>query len=237
MNNKVTHRWSMLIGASLTALALAACERPVTRDPDAEPPPGGDPVTTVVPDIDPNDPNNPNPTPPPPDPAPPADACPLADGRTVNCVTDLAPDAYCASVYPAPAEVGAPIEPDFALVAGCGACNAAFYQPPAGVVCENQPGGVDPGEPVAPPPGWDVLPESTCATCHAPNKYDGNNSIENPHGWATLDCVSCHGGDGTATNPTFAHVCPPPAIGNRQQQVLDTRAFFLSFTTDRKSVV
>jgi hypothetical protein len=29
----------------------------------------------------------------------------------------------------------------------------------------------------------------------------------------------------------FAHVCAPPAIGNRQQQVLDTRAFFLSWTT------
>ena len=87
---------------------------------------------------------------------------------------------------------------------------------------------VEPPPPPPPPP--EPLPPSTCKTCHAPNDYNGQYSIEDPHPWVSIDCVGCHGGDGTATNPVFAHVCPPPEIGSRYQQVFDQRAFFLSYT-------
>jgi hypothetical protein len=205
---------------AVLALSLAACERPVVADPNAVPPPGDNvggnvpvdvpPVIDPPPLIEPLDPN----------------ACPLPGGQTVNCSEQLGtPEAYCANVYP---ETGGT---NFALVSGCGQCNAAYYQAPPGADCT--PGGLfpDPIDNTPPPPGFFDLGESTCKTCHAPSNYDGVNSIENPHAWVTLDCVECHGGDGAATNQTFAHVCPPPAVGNRQQQVLDTRAFFLSFTT------
>jgi hypothetical protein len=216
-------------GAVLACITLVACERPVQRDPDAAPPPGGDPVANVPvtpPDVDPNqDPDDP-PDPPLPD-LDPAN-CPMPDGTSVNCTVALSADNYCDNVYPAPIAVDLPTQPDFELVSACGACDASYFQPPADVgTCANAP---DPGG-VQPPEDQGVIPDSTCKTCHAPNNYDGLNSIENPHAWQTVDCVDCHGGDGTATNQTFAHVCAPPEIGNRNQQVLDTRAFFLSFTT------
>lgn len=71
---------------------------------------------------------------------------------------------------------------------------------------------------------------STCQICHAPNGYNGLHSTEQPHPVLTLACIDCHGGDNWATNPIYAHVCPPPEVGNRQQQVLDPRSFFLRRT-------
>lgn len=210
---------SSLLSVSAALMLLAACGSPVQRDPDATPPPGGDPVANVpvAPPDDTQVPEGPGPGPVTP---PPATACPLSDGRTVDCTALLGTaESYCSNVYAAE-------NTDFVLVAGCGTCNPTYFQPPAGAeACI--PGGEY--TPPDQPPG--VIPgNSTCKTCHAPNDYDGLNSIENPHAWFALDCVDCHGGDGTATNQTFAHVCPPPEIGNRQQQVLDTRSFFLSFT-------
>ena len=103
MKNTLTKRWSLVFGAGFAALALAACERPVERDPDAQPPPGGDPVANVdvtPPEDDPTPPPpvDPNPTPTPPPPT----ACPLDDGRVVDCTAQLGNgDAYCANVYAA----------------------------------------------------------------------------------------------------------------------------------------
>jgi hypothetical protein len=77
-----------------------------------------------------------------------------------------------------------------------------------------------------PPPN----PESSCMGCHAPIGYDGTDSIEDPHVWASMACVTCHGGNGEALTPVFAHVCAPPEIGTAQTQVLNPRAFFLSYT-------
>jgi hypothetical protein len=223
MKAHYAHRLSLL-AAGAVGLALSACTPREAQAPEATPPPveNGNGNIVLTPPDDPNEENpiEENPTPEVP---PPADcnALPL-NGQTVNCGALLSTGAaFCASVY------SNPQAPNFTLVGACGQCDAAFFTPPAdaGELCLNDNGIV-----VGPDPG-DQLAQTTCKTCHAPNGYDGLQSIEDPHPWSSVDCTTCHGGDGTATNPVFAHVCAPPAIGNRQQQVLDTRAFFLSWTT------
>jgi len=211
----------LLLGT--VVFGLAACPR--SNDPGpTEPAPiidGNVPIVTPGPGEDPQNPGPGTPTPTPE--APPPVDCNLLpyNGGTVSCDAQLGTGAaFCANVY------SNPQAPNFTLVGACGQCNPAYFTPPAeaGPLCLNDNGIV-----VPPPPP--ELAQTTCKSCHAPNGYDGLQSIEDPHPWSSVDCTTCHGGDGTATNPVFAHICPPPAIGNRQQQVLDTRAFFLSWTT------
>jgi hypothetical protein len=216
----------LLTGTAVFVLAACNGQR-ADPAPDNEVPPENGNIT-----INPQDPNNPDPNNPDPNdpnnpinnPPPPVDCNALpVNGQTLNCGTLLStPEAFCANVY------GNPAAPNFTLVSSCGSCNAQYFTPPAGAAeqCLNDVGGG-----VVVPPPVDNLALTSCKTCHAPNGYDGVQSIEDPHPWSSVDCATCHGGDPTATNPVFAHVCAPPAIGNRQQQVLDTRAFFLSWTT------
>jgi hypothetical protein len=221
-------------------------------DPGDNPTIDGDPE----PEPDPVDPDpDPEPEPPPPvvEPEPDCTATVIpgrdinGDGADdiVNCELSLGnADQFCNIFYPQPENEGEPAPPpDFGLLNACGSCDPRFYEPPPGLTeCPGVGEGV-----VAPPPdGPDPncvddptlagcrLEESTCKRCHAPQEYNGLNSISDPHpfgGQAGMDCTQCHGGDGTANNPVFAHVCAPPAIGTRQQQVLDPRAFFLRYTT------
>lgn len=143
-------------------------------------------------------------------------------GGTVNCSDLLGAANFCSTMYEGNYS---PENPNFGLISACGSCEASFFGSP-GVECV--------GVGVIPPPPDPIEPAATdesCYRCHAPAGYDGNHSIEDPHTWNSVQCTQCHGGDGTASNPVFAHVCPPPEVGNRQQQILDPRAFFLSFTT------
>jgi hypothetical protein len=215
--------WSF-VGVVTVGVTLTACPPSTRPDPATEVPPESGGFELEPDEVDgPGDETPPTNTEPPVGSPDPIDCNALAyNGGTINCSLELGtPAAFCDSVY---ANDPANPAPDFALVSACGSCNATYFQPPAtyaGTPCEVIE---------VLPPDPTVLTDETCKTCHAPNGYDGENSIENPHPWNTVQCTQCHGGDGTATNYTYAHVCPPPQIGNRQQQVLDTRAFFLSFT-------
>jgi hypothetical protein len=226
MNAQTAHRRFLLLATGVVGFALTSCTQRA-EEPEGPPPAETGNGTIVINPTDPandplndpaNDPTNPINQPTPVD----CNALPV-NGQTLNCGTLLStPEAFCANVY------GNPATPNFTLVSSCGSCNAQYFTPPAGAAeqCLNDVGGG-----VVVPPPVDNLALTSCKTCHAPNGYDGVQSIEDPHPWSSVDCATCHGGDPTATNPVFAHVCAPPAIGNRQQQVLDTRAFFLSWTT------
>ena len=222
MNHLPALRGIGLLGAAATLFA-ASC----TSDP-AEPTSPPPPAVVVPPEDDVN-----NPPPPPPPPPVSCTAYPLPSGGTVNCDATFASfDAYCAAVFPAPGVT------NLDAVFACGECNEEFLRTPQaptpGGQCPNQGLGIETDIddiPEGPPPAPPEPETTTCAGCHAPTGYGDPNSIEDPHPWTTVQCTQCHGGDGTSTNPVYAHVCAPPEIGNRQQQVLDTRAFFLRFTT------
>ncbi len=211
----------ILFTFSVLALVVAAgCPQPVDPNEAVTPPPTDNGNITIDEVVDnPTDPNDNVGGPDNPIVEPPQDCGALpVNGQVLDCYALLSADNYCGVVFADPAT------PNFQLVSACGQCDGTLFSAPTGVDCGN---GVT-GEETPPPP----LPESTCKSCHAPNDYDGLHSIEDPHPWnGPLDCTTCHGGDGTATNPVYAHICPPPAVGNRQQQILDPRAFFLSFTT------
>jgi hypothetical protein len=229
MQNRGTNR-ILSVGAVFGLTFVLACDgQPEVRDTTNTPPVVNDNVNITPP---PTPPIQEEPTPEPPTGDPvnnpdqyvdqDCDALPLPNGTVLNCTAQLGTaQSYCDNVYVG----GDANNVNFELVSSCGACDPIFFNPPAGAAeCIEDITGNVIDQPID-------LEESTCKTCHAPNEYDGLNSIENPHPWVTVDCVDCHGGDGTATNQVFAHVCPPPEVGNRNQQVLDTRAFFLSFST------
>jgi hypothetical protein len=208
MKHLRTNRVILGLGSGLAIVALAACDYTPIDNGGATPPP----APVVVPP----------PPPAPPDPPPvvveeDCNALPVAAG-TINC-DDFLGD-YCGLVFPADAQVPGQADPtQLANFQACVACDGTYATAIQGDCIE---GGV--------PPVLGPQDES-CYRCHAPEGYDGRNSVEDPHPWAVLSCTQCHGGDAQASNPAFAHVCPPPEVGNRQQQVFDTRAFFLSFTT------
>ncbi len=149
----------------------------------------------------------------------PCDAIPLPGGEVLTCSDLFDPETYCAHVFDN-------VPGDGLLVLGaCAACDPLFLTIADEVTCGPTP--LPDIPPPAPPPG-------TCTACHAPAGYDGAGSLGDPHPYTPrsqpMRCVTCHGGDDTETNPFYAHVCPPPAVGNRQDQVLDPRAFFLANT-------
>ncbi len=212
-------RTHLYLGVAVCTVGLTtACPTAPEQAPNPTPP-IGDVNEDVVDDIEEPDPiDNPGPVVP-----EPQDCNALEyNGGTVNCSELLNTDNFCANVYEG---TYSPENPNFGLISACGTCNSQYFASP-GVTCD----GI--GE-IAPPPPPPPAPEQdeSCYRCHAPAGYDGNHSIEDPHVWNSVQCTQCHGGDGTANNPVFAHVCPPPEVGNRQQQILDPRAFFLSFTT------
>ncbi|MCP4501245.1 MAG: hypothetical protein GY822_14895 [Deltaproteobacteria bacterium] len=186
----------------------------VVEEPDAQPPPGpdGEPAPDVVvpAEVD-------------------CAALPIDNGAgsttIVDCYTALNIDNYCGNVYPEN-DVDAP---DFTMVGACGTCDPSLFRAPAGASCfgdEFDP--ADPDDPFDP----SYVPENnTCYYCHASAGYDGQHSIENPHPWSNITCAVCHGGNPASSNKVYSHVCPPPEVGNRQQQALDFRSFFLRFTT------
>jgi cysteine-rich repeat protein len=150
------------------------------------------------------------------------DAVELPSGAEVDCAALLGSgaDAWCSAVYSSPSTV-----PNTDLIAACGECHPWFFRAPIGAVC-----GVG-FEPIpAPEPGLFDPGSSSCVTCHAPNGYDGSNSLEHPHPASPVTCIECHGGDGTEAQAQYAHVCPPAEVGDRVQQFFDTRAFFLSYS-------
>ena len=211
--------------AACTVGLLTACPTSPANPDSPNPPVTGnnidDEIVDETPVVDPNDPNNPNS--PPVEVPDPVDCDALAyGGGTINCSELLGANNFCANVYEGNYS---PENPNFGLISACGTCEPSFFASP-GVTCEGV-GTIPPPPPPAPVPPQD----ESCYRCHAPAGYDGNHSIEDPHTWNSVQCTQCHGGDGTANNPVFAHVCPPPEVGNRQQQILDPRAFFLSFTT------
>ena len=165
----------------------------------------------------------------PPEP-PPAPIPPEVDNCQALAVTgqpqpfdcDQFRDDYCGLVFPE--ELGGQADaPMLGIFQECVSCSGEYAVAISGDCVE------------APPP---VPPQDeTCYTCHAPENYDGRNSVENPHPWVGLTCTECHGGDAQATNPTFAHVCPPPEVGNRQQQVFDNPCVLPLLLDCRRAVV
>jgi hypothetical protein len=81
-----------------------------------------------------------------------------------------------------------------------------------------------------PPPGPNDAAES-CMGCHngaVKNDYSGPG-LSNPHPFKDSDkisCTGCHGGNGRGIGKNGSHVPPPPAIGDRQRQATDPKAFF-----------
>jgi hypothetical protein len=229
--------WLLSCALVASLATTVGCRDEIQPDPGQQPQTPPDPQVTppVVPDPqpDPGDPNEPEVVPPvAPEPVD-CSALVIDDGQggtaTIDCYTRLNADNYCANVYPD----GVDGQPDFQVVSECGTCDPGLFTAPAGIDCFE--GGL--GDPVEPPDPTDpfdpsYVPENnTCYYCHAPTGYDGINSIENPHPWSNVTCADCHGGDATASNQQFAHVCPPPEVGNRQQQQNDFRSFFLRFST------
>ena len=148
----------------------------------------------------------------------------LADDEApVECAIALSPEQWCDTVFGPEGDRDA-ADANFVAIAQCGQCDASYFHQPDGVFCFGEEPGPDPVPPIPPP-------TSTCYACHAPTGYDGQHAVEDPHPWVDITCVNCHGGTSTASNPVYAHVCAPPEVGNRQQQVFDFRAFFLRFST------
>ncbi|MFN3196992.1 MAG: hypothetical protein ACE366_01070 [Bradymonadia bacterium] len=75
----------------------------------------------------------------------------------------------------------------------------------------------------------------SCMECHNgsdSNDYAGNG-INNPHpfpGASNVTCSQCHGGNPRGQGKINSHVPPPPAIGNREQQINNPESYFNRLT-------
>jgi hypothetical protein len=171
---------------------------------------------------------------------PPLDICDnyvFRDNDPINCSTVAdqlcSPDGVdpvealaCASCfaengYPAFGNEGCPeicddgLDNDGDTVSDCD--DTDCYQAPN---CQDDP----------PPPPPVPQPAETCMGCHngsQTNDYSGNG-ITNPHPFQAqpLKCTQCHGGNPAGAGKLGSHVTPPPAIGDRQKQIVDPKAFF-----------
>ena len=74
----------------------------------------------------------------------------------------------------------------------------------------------------------------SCMRCHNGSLHDdyAGPGLENPHpfGSEVLLCTTCHGGDGSAAEKDFAHIPPPPEIGDREFQDQNNLAYFNRLT-------
>jgi hypothetical protein len=86
-------------------------------------------------------------------------------------------------------------------------------------------------ESCGPPPAG---PAESCMECHNGSEFAdyAGPGILNPHpfGGVTIQCTTCHGGDGTRNNRLQAHIPPPPQIGDQNKLNTDPQAWFNRLT-------
>lgn len=88
--------------------------------------------------------------------------------------------------------------------------------------------------------GLDTAQSSqSCMKCHNGSLHDDYSGpgLENPHPFGAADnlqCTTCHGGNAAGADEMHSHVPPPPEVGDRDYQALNTvqsrRAWFNKLT-------